>query len=46
MIGADSIGEALNGLVQAIVGSYWAMLKGAFGSWDSIGGHLRARRPR
>ena len=37
VVNADSVGAALKGIVQAVGGSYWALLTGAVGSWDAIG---------
>ena len=45
VVGADSIGGFFTGLGKAIGGSYWALLTGAFGSWDSIADTLVKSAP-
>ena len=45
VVNADSVGAALKGIVQAVGGSYWALLTGAVGSWDAIGNTLVKAAP-
>ena len=45
VVGADSFGGALKGLGAAIGGSYWALVKGSVGSWDSIADTLTKAAP-
>jgi ABC-type uncharacterized transport system permease subunit len=45
VVGADSLGGAIEGLGKAIGGSYWALLTGSVGSWDSIADTLVKSAP-